>query len=141
MADAEVRDDLAEFLRVRKKNLALSYRDLAARAIDPVTGQAVLGYQWLDRLAHNQLSRAPTASQLRALAAALETEPQVIKALAARQWLDYEPQQTLPGTAAPESLSQSQRDALRRIVAEFVNAIGRGGNGGDGREGGGPAHA
>ena len=88
-AEQGPRDDLVRFVRETKDQLGLSYRELAERAADPATGHR-LGFQWLAKLGAGGLAKAPDPWQLRALAAALGVPGEVIKDLAARQWLELE---------------------------------------------------
>lgn len=126
MTGGEARDDLTRFVREHKQTRSVSYRDLADRAVDPGTRQS-LGFQWLDRLANNQIAKAPDPWQLRALAAALGVDADVVKALAARQWLEYESKQLSLGTPWDWVLYPQVRDmpeadqaTLRLIVVAFI---------------------
>jgi len=130
MSVGKARDDLSEFLRQHKESLGVSYRELAVRAVDPVTGQT-LGFQWFDRLAKNQIAKAPDPAQLRALAAALGADEQMIKALAARQWLEYEyeAQQLSLGTPwdwalypQVRGLAEADQETLRQLVSAFIRS-------------------
>jgi len=103
----------------------LSYRRMSVRAIDPETGQR-LGFQWLGKLAAGGLSKAPDPWQLRALAAALGVPGEVVKGLAARQWLEYEVAQVTLGTndwalyVQARDLPEGDKETLRVLVHEFV---------------------
>jgi len=119
------RDDLARFVLDTMHEQALSYRRLAARAVDPQTGHR-LGYQWLANLGAGGLSKAPDAWQLRALAAALGVPAEVIKGLAARQWLEYEVAQLALGPndwalyLQLRDLPDADKETLRVLVHEFI---------------------
>jgi hypothetical protein len=124
-ADHEPRDDLSRFLR-EKHDGGLSYPRLAERAIDPDTGHT-LGFQWLARLAEGQLAKAPDAWQLRALAVGLNVDPDMIKGLAARQWLEFEVAQVSLGAPyewalylEQRGLSPEETEALRLEVTRFI---------------------
>jgi hypothetical protein len=124
-ASHEPRDDLSRYVQDRLRELGMSYRDVSFRAIDPGTRQR-LPFQWIHKLARNQLSKTPEAWQLCALAQGLEAPEDVIKALAARQWLDYEVA-TLslgPGDFALylqwRDLPAENKEALRVLVQQFV---------------------
>jgi hypothetical protein len=66
MTGGAPREDLSQFLRQHKQGSGLSFRDLAGRAVDPESGQS-LGFQWLDRLAKNQIARPSPRSCARSL--------------------------------------------------------------------------
>ncbi len=87
-SDREPLDDLCRYLRGKVRELGLSYRVISSRAVDPRTGRR-LPFQWIHKLARGQMSKAPHAWQLRALATGLGAQDDVIQALAARQWLGY----------------------------------------------------
>lgn len=102
----------------------LSYRALSLKAIDPDTGHR-LGHQWLNKF--GTLSKAPDPWQLRALAAALDVPAEVVKGLAARQWLQYEVAQV--GLGSPhdwalylqlKDLPEQDKATMRVIVREFI---------------------
>jgi hypothetical protein len=104
---------------------SLSLRRMSVRAIDPATGHR-LGFQWLGKLTTGGLSKAPDPWQLRALAAALGVPDDVIKGLAALQWLEYEVAQVAFGTKEwalylqVRDLPEPDQETLRVLVHEFV---------------------
>lgn len=104
---------------------SLSLRRMSVRAIDPATGHR-LGFQWLGKLTTGGLSKAPDPWQLRALAAALGVPDDVIKGLAALQWLEYEVAQVALGTKEwalylqVRDLPEPDQETLRVLVHEFV---------------------
>jgi hypothetical protein len=129
MTVGEARDDLSQYVQLHMRTTGLSRRRLADKAIDPETGET-LGFQWIDRLANNQLSRAPSPKQLRALAAALGADPDIIKGLAARQWLDFEPVQLSLGkpsdwvlTVRQRNMSEEKQAELNRLVMALIQAM------------------
>jgi hypothetical protein len=104
----------------------MSYRQAAARAVDPETGQS-LGSRWLDRLGRGQLARAPEEWQLRALAAFLDADLDVVQGLADRQWLEFDVAQLSLGARNDwvlylerRGMSEADRAELRVQVTEFV---------------------
>jgi hypothetical protein len=121
------RDDLSRYVREYIREQSSSLRRLAVRAIDPETTQR-LDYQWLGTLTSPSggLRRAPEPWQLRALAAALDVPDDVIKALAARQWLDYEVAQARLGPQEwamflqVRNLPEEDQETLRDLVKRFV---------------------
>jgi hypothetical protein len=124
-AEQELRDDLARFVRDTMREQGLSYRRLSVRAIDPETGHR-LGFQWLGKLAAAGLSKAPDPWQLRALAAGLGVSAEVVKGLAARQWLEYEVAQITLGAndwalyLQLRDLPDGDKETLRVLVHQFV---------------------
>jgi hypothetical protein len=141
-ADHEPRDDLSRFLSETMRARRLSYSRLAARAVDSETGHA-LGSQWLALLAKKKLTEAPGAWQVRALAAGLDVDPDMISGLAARQWLEFEVAQVTLGRPYDWALYLRRRDldegaraALDDVVTRFIRRqesrlFGEGGEGPD----------
>lgn len=121
----EPRDDLGRYVRDALAGQNLSYRRVAVRAVDPETGQR-LGFQWISKLAAGGLPKAPDPWQLRALAAGLGVAADLVKGLAARQWLDYEVAQITLGDTdwafyvQARGLPESDKATLRVLVQEFV---------------------
>lgn len=115
---------LSQFVREHSES-GLSYRRMAVRAIDPVTGQT-LGFQWISKLAAGQVAKAPEPWQMRALAAAMEVPDQLVKTLAARQWLEYEISEVRLGSdewilfRLAKDLPDEDKRMLRRMAEEFV---------------------
>ena len=119
------RDDLTRFVRDTMREHGLSLRRMSARAIDPETDHR-LGFQWLGKLTTGGLSKAPEPWQLRALAAALGVSADLVKGLAARQWLEYEVAQVTLGThdwalyLQLKDLPEADKETLRVLVHQFV---------------------
>lgn len=134
----EPRDDLSRFVRETMAGQGLSYRRVAVRAADPASGHR-LGFQWISKLAGGGLPRAPEPWQLRALAAGLGVPGDLVKELAARQWLDYEVAQITLGDTdwafyvQARGLPEADKATLRVLVQEFVRRQERRGR--DGRAG------
>jgi hypothetical protein len=127
MTAGEARDDLTRFLCEQKQALGVTFRHLAVKAVDPETKRRLV-FQWLDRLANHQIAKAPEPWQLRALAAALSVDADVVKALAALQWLEYEPRQLSLGDpwnwalwAQAKGLPEDEQELLNHIVVGFLN--------------------
>jgi len=119
-------DELSRFLRQHKQSSGKSFREIAKLAIDPDSGDAV-GFQWLDRLANNQIAKCPDPWQLRALAAGLDVALDVVKDLAARQWVQYESRQLSLGTPwdwvlypQVRGMSEEDQETLRQVVVAFI---------------------
>ena len=88
---ATERADLSDLVRGRMEELGLGLRTLADRTIDPEDPDA--GPQWkrgsLSNLAKNVGVKAPTASQLRGLAAGLELREAVLQRAASAQFFGH----------------------------------------------------
>ncbi|RKS78602.1 hypothetical protein BZB76_0019 [Actinomadura pelletieri DSM 43383] len=115
---------LSEFVRDHNAS-GLSYRRMAVRATDPQSGQT-LGFQWISKLAAGQVAKAPEPWQMRALAAAMEVPEELVKTLAARQWLEYEISEIRLGSdewilfRLARDLPDEDKRMLRRMAEEFV---------------------
>jgi hypothetical protein len=124
-AEQQPRDDLARFVRDTMRDQGLSLRRLSVRAIDPDTGHR-LGFQWLGKLTTGGLSKAPDPWQLRALAASLGVAADLVKGLAARQWLEYEVAQVTLGAhdwalyLQLKDLPDPDKETLRVLVHQFI---------------------
>jgi hypothetical protein len=66
----------------------MSYQALAAQSIDPETGERA-GQTWLHKLVKGNVTRAPEARVLRALAVGLDLPLPEVQRAAAQQWLEY----------------------------------------------------
>ncbi|TDC79741.1 hypothetical protein [Actinomadura sp. 7K507] len=116
---------LSQFVHERNEQ-GLSYRRMAVRAIDPVTEQH-LGFQWISKLAAGQVAKAPEPWQMRALAAAMDVPEDMVKTLAARQWLEYEISEVRLGSdewilfRLAHDLPDEDKRMLRRMAEEFVH--------------------
>lgn len=65
------RTQLRDLVRERRAELGLSYERLAARCIDPESGEQTMKSSWLHRLENGLTVRPPDVPQLRGLAAGL----------------------------------------------------------------------
>lgn len=82
------RDELSRLIR-EANDSGVSYQQLADRAIDPTTGQP-LSKAYVQKLATNGVSTAPTPGRLHALATALRKPVRVVQRAAAIQFLEYQ---------------------------------------------------
>lgn len=82
------RDQLSRMVR-SANDAGESYQQLADRAVDPETG-ITLSKPYLQKLATNAVTTAPSPDRLRALAAALRKPLPVVQRAAAAQYLQYE---------------------------------------------------
>lgn len=87
------RDDLSRLIREANdgdtRRPGLSFQQMADRAIDPETGET-LSKPYFQKLAAGVVGATPTASRLRAIAAAISRPLTVVQRAAARQYLDYQ---------------------------------------------------
>ncbi|MET7795754.1 hypothetical protein [Streptomyces decoyicus] len=81
------RDELSRLVRDANDDGA-SYQQLADRSADPETGKPI-SKPYLQKLATNAITTAPSAAQLRSIAAALRKPLPVVQRAAAIQFLDY----------------------------------------------------
>ncbi|WP_143065903.1 MULTISPECIES: XRE family transcriptional regulator [unclassified Streptomyces] len=80
------RHQLGDLVLQRKKELRLSYEKLAARCVDPETGEQVVKGSWLHRVATRLPVQAPDAAQLRGMATGLESPLRYVQDAAAAQF-------------------------------------------------------
>lgn len=73
---------------ILEANAVDSYQRIAARAVDPLTGET-LSKPYLHKIATGQVKSAPSAAALRAIAAGIRKPEIVIQRAAAEQWLGY----------------------------------------------------
>ena len=81
------RDPLSRLVR-EVNDAGDSYQQMADRAVDPETGETV-SKPYLQKLATNAVTSAPTPSRLRAIAAGLRKPLTLVQRAAAIQYLDY----------------------------------------------------
>ncbi|MFE2352243.1 hypothetical protein [Kitasatospora cineracea] len=79
---------LTDLLNSARREGGLSFRQIAARSIDPRTGEGPK-LSWLNDLSKNALNRAPEAHMLRALSVGLGYPLVQVQAAAAEQFLEY----------------------------------------------------
>ncbi|MFE0036782.1 XRE family transcriptional regulator [Streptomyces sp. NPDC059015] len=118
---------LAELVARRKGELGLSYEALAARCIDPETGEQVVKYSWLHRLATGVQVKAPDVAMLRGMAAGLEVPARMVQDAAASQFfgLDavYSPDlQVRTMVHHFEDLSPEDRRKILALIEAFRRA-------------------
>lgn len=80
------RRQLSDLISRRKTDLGLSYEDLAARCVDPETGEQTVRYSWMHRLVSTGQVKAPDVAQLRGLAAGLGVPLRSVQDAAAAQF-------------------------------------------------------
>jgi len=135
---------LSMYVQAYMEREGLSARQFAARAVDPEGDNQRLLVQWVLYLADNQLSRkAPELWRLRALAAAMATDPDTgldreryrreldtVKKLAAAQWFEMTEVLDVPVSdgsivtvSVPPSLSDEDREKIRRWAEQMAKDL------------------
>lgn len=135
---------LSMYVQAYMEREGLSARQFTTRAVDPEGDNQRLLVQWVLHLADNQLSRkAPELWRLRALAAAMATEPDAglnreryrreldtIKKLAAAQWFEMTEVMEVPVSdgsvvtvSVPPSLSDEDREKIRRWAEQMARDL------------------
>lgn len=111
MAELSARTDLSDLVRRRRAELGIGQRDLAARCIDPETGQALVSFAWISKIERGLSTvDAPKLPTLRALAAGLSVPLRVVQQAAAAQFMGVEPN---------EDAIWSQDHSARVVVARM----------------------
>lgn len=84
------RTDLSDLVRVHRAETGLSLAEVAARALDPTSGEHVIEADWLGRLERAELGPAehPEYPQLDALADVLGLDPGAVQEAAGVQFMD-----------------------------------------------------
>ncbi|MFE0270853.1 hypothetical protein ACFWZY_01735 [Streptomyces sp. NPDC058992] len=118
---------LAELVARRKSDLGLSYEALAARCIDPETGEQAVKSSWLHRLATGVQVKAPDVAMLRGLAGGLDVPARIVQDAAASQFfgLDavYSPDlQVRTMVAHFEDLSPDDRRKILALIEAYRKA-------------------
>jgi len=153
MTEQTQRTDFNDLVRSRRAELGISLRDLEARAIhvgsDPATGQEVrtqAKFGWLSKLENNKPVDTPKIELIQALAAGLALPASVLKAAAARQFLDYDPEADASAlwsedlttrliVARAELLSEEDRRQLAEIAETFARRKTQRSDQGEGKSG------
>ncbi|GAA2137904.1 hypothetical protein GCM10009760_18800 [Kitasatospora kazusensis] len=81
-------DALTQMVRSALDRQDMTYQALAALCVDPETSEHV-GQTWLHKLVKGNVTRAPEARVLRALAVGLGLPLPQVQRAAAAQWLEY----------------------------------------------------
>jgi hypothetical protein len=129
------RRPLSDFIHEHVVSTEISYKTLAARSEDPVTGQQVTD-QWIRDVVSGRLKRTPDLWRLRALAAGMSADLDVVRALAIEQYLDYEVATVQTGSAewvtvsVPASLTEAERRRVAEMAAEIARMMDKSPQGG-----------
>lgn len=113
----QFRDIVAE----RKEALGLGYQRLAARCIDPESGEQVVKSSWLHRVVTGEPVEPPTYEMLRGMEAGLGVAPGVLQDAASAQFFGVEKvfSESAEGQAFLEDadrLTAQQREAIRALM-------------------------
>jgi hypothetical protein len=117
---------LSELLRAAADAPGSSYAKLAARAVDPETGEQLTRH-YLNDITRGRQVTAPPPAKLRAIASCLGEDPDTIKRLAAAQWLDYHVHtETREGGwrlwTSVRELSEEDQETVRLLAERLVRS-------------------
>ncbi|MET9465848.1 hypothetical protein ABZY44_13775 [Streptomyces sp. NPDC006544] len=119
------RSQLRDLARDRKNALGLSYERLAARCIDPETGERTVKSSWLHRLATDLPVQIPDYPMLRGLAVGLDVPLGRVQDAAGAEFFGVDVEWSASGearalieSAAP--LTPTQREQLQRLIESFT---------------------
>jgi hypothetical protein len=115
------RTQLRDIVVQRKEELGLGYERLAARCIDPETGEQTVKSSWLHRLATSKPTEAPDYETLRGLGAGLGVPVAVLQDAASAQYFGTRKvfSESAEGQAFLEDadrLTAAQREAVRALM-------------------------
>jgi hypothetical protein len=119
------RTQLRDIVNQRKEELGLGYQRLAARCIDPETGEQTIKSSWLHRLATGEPVEAPNYEMLRGMAAGLEVSVDVLQDAASAQFFGAERVFSESAEARAfledvDRLSAAQREAIRALMRSLT---------------------
>ena len=119
------RTQLRDFVNQRKEELGLGYERLAARCIDPETGEQTVKSSWLHRLVSGKPVEAPTYEMLRGMAAGLEVSVGVLQDASSAQFFGAERVSPMSAEAGAfledaDRLTDSQREAVRALMRSLA---------------------
>jgi hypothetical protein len=110
----------------RKEALGLGYERLAARCIDPATGEQTVKSSWLHRLATGENVEPPKYEMLLGMAAGLEVPVGVLQDAASAQFFGVQKvvfSETAEAQAFLEDadrLTETQREAVRALMRSLT---------------------
>lgn len=102
---------LSDLVRDQRAFLGLSLRALAAQCVDPVSGEQLVKYSWLERLEKREPVITPQLPQLRALAEGLRLPLQRLQDETAVQFLGLDRQ------------AEWSADSSVRVVVDRMNEL------------------
>jgi transcriptional regulator with XRE-family HTH domain len=119
------RTQLRSIVVERKEALGLGYARLAARCIDPESGEQTVKSSWLHRLATGEPVEPPSYEMLRGMAAGLQVPVGVLQDAASAQFFGV--QRTFSESAEGQAfledadrLSPAQREAVRALMRSLA---------------------
>lgn len=123
---AGARTQLRDIVVQRKEELALGYQRLAARCIDPESGEQTIKSSWLHRLATGEPVEAPSYEMLRGMAAGLEVPVAVLQDASSAQFFGASKvfRDSAEGQAFLEDadrLTPAQREAIRALMRSMAD--------------------
>jgi hypothetical protein len=109
----------------RKEELGLGYERLAARCIDPESGEQTVKGSWLHRLATGETVEAPRYEMLRGLAAGLGLPVGMLQDAAGAQFFGSDPvfsesAEVRAFLADADRLTPVQRAAIRALMRSLT---------------------
>ena len=119
------RTQLRDIVVQRKEEIGLGYARLAARCIDPESGEQTIKSSWLHRLATGEAVEAPTYEMLRGMAAGLDVSVAELQDAASAQFFGSEPvfsesAEARAFLADADRLTPTQRAAIRALMRSLT---------------------
>lgn len=119
------RSELRNIVVQRKEELGLGYQRLAARCIDPESGEQTVRSSWLHRLATGEAVESPSYEMLRGMAAGLEVSVGVLQDAASAQFFGVQKvfSESAQGQAFlrdADRLTPAQREAIRALMRSLT---------------------
>lgn len=120
------RTQLRDIVVRRKEELGLGYQRLAARCIDPESGEQTIRHSWLHRLATGETVEAPNYEMLRGMSAGLAVPVAVLQDAASAQFFGAhrvafgETPEAQGFLEDADRLTPSQREAIRTLMRSLT---------------------
>ena len=119
------RTHLRDIVVQRKYEIGLGYQRLAARCIDPESGEQTIKSSWLHRLATGEPVEAPTYEQLRGMAAGLDVPVGELQDAASAQFFGVarvfaESAEAQAFLEDADRLTSAQREAIRALMRSLT---------------------
>lgn len=111
----------------RKEEIGLGYERLAARCIDPESGEQTVKGSWLHRLVTGENVEPPSYEMLRGMAAGLDVPVGVLQDAAGAQFFGSEPvfsesAEARAFLADADRLTPTQRAAIRALMRSLTES-------------------
>lgn len=119
------RTQLRDIVVQRKEELGLGYERLAARCVDPESGEQAVKSSWLHRLATGKTTEAPDPEMLRGMAAGLGVPVGELQDAASAQYFGSakvfsESAQAQAFLEDADRLTPGQREAIQALMRSLV---------------------